>query len=134
MPTVEVPAQLNVEHLIAAVKQLSPTELREFSRQFTGLRDKNSTQASKEAKLLSQIEKNSQLPVAEQRRFNRLRRKRQDETLTKQQEQELQDLWQRVEQMNVVRLTALIKLAQHRGTDVKKLMSELRLSENKSVF
>lgn len=48
--------------------------------------------------------------------------------------QELQDLWQRVEQMNVVRLTALTKLAQHRGTDVKKLMSELRLSENKSVF
>lgn len=134
MPTVQVPAQLDVEHLIAAVKQLSPAELREFSRQFTAWRDKNGTQAGKEAKLLSQIEKNSQLPVAEQRRFNRLRRKRQGETLTKQEEQELQDLWQHVEQMNVVRLTALTKLAQYRGTDVKKLIRELGLSENKSVF
>ena len=134
MPTVEVPAQLNVEHLIAAIKQLSPTELREFSRQFTGLRDKNGTQAGKETKLLSQIEKNSQLPVAEQRHFNRLRRKRQDETLTKQQEQELQGFWQRVEQMNVVRLKALTKLAQHRSTDVKTLMRELKLSENKCAF
>jgi len=31
MPTVQVPAQLAVEHLIAAVMQLSPDELREFT-------------------------------------------------------------------------------------------------------
>lgn len=30
MPTVQVPVQLTVEHLIAAAKQLSPVELREF--------------------------------------------------------------------------------------------------------
>ena len=30
MPTVQVPAQLTVEHLMAAVKQLSPAELCEF--------------------------------------------------------------------------------------------------------
>lgn len=134
MPTVEVPAQLDVEHLIEAVKQLSPAELRKFSQQFTAWRDKNGTQAGKEAKLLSQIEENSKLSAPEQRRFNRLRRKRQDETLTKQEELELQGLWQRVEHMNVMRLKALTKLARHRGTDVKALMRELGLSENKSVF
>jgi hypothetical protein len=35
MPTVQVPAQLTVEHLMAAVKQLSPAELGEFLRQLT---------------------------------------------------------------------------------------------------
>ena len=30
MPTVQVPAQLTVEHLMAAVKQFSPDELHEF--------------------------------------------------------------------------------------------------------
>ena len=134
MPTVHVPAQLSVEHLVEAAKQLSPAELREVLQKLTSLRDKNGTQAGKEAKLLSQIKENSHLPVAEQRRFNRLRRKHQDGTLTKQQEQELQDLWQRVEQMNVARLKALTKLAQHRDTDVKTLMHELKWSENKCVF
>ncbi len=134
MPTVQVPAQLSVEHLVEAVKQLSPAELREFSQEFDALRKKNGTQAGKEAKLLEQIKEHSQLPVAEQRRFNRLRRKRQDATLTEQEEQELQDLWQQVEQMNVARLKALTKLAQYRGTDIKTLMRELGLSENKCVF
>jgi hypothetical protein len=31
MPTVLVPARLTVEHLMTAIKQLSPAELREFA-------------------------------------------------------------------------------------------------------
>ena len=30
MPTVQVPVQLNVDHLMMAIKQLSPAELHEF--------------------------------------------------------------------------------------------------------
>jgi hypothetical protein len=64
----------------------------------------------------------------------RLRRKQQAEELTKTEEQELQALWQRVEQMNVTRLRALSNLARHRGTDAKTLMREVGLSENRDVL
>ena len=134
MPTVQVPAQLTVEHLMAAVKQLSPAELREFTWQFAEWQKQNGKQVDEEAALLACIEENSRLPAAEQRRFNRLRRKRQAETLTKPEEAELQALWQRVEQMNVVRLEALTKLAQRRGTDVRTLMRQLGLAKRPDVF
>jgi hypothetical protein len=134
MPTVEVPAQLSVEHLLAAIKQLSPDELREFKRQFNEWQEQNGKQAGSEAELLACIKENSRLPAAEQRRFNRLRRKRQAETLTEAEAAELEALWQRVERMSVVRLEALIELAERRGTDVKTLMRELGLGENRHVL
>ena len=134
MPTVQVPAQLTVEHLMAAVKQLSPAELCEFMQQLTAWQQQNGQQAEEEAALLAHIKENSRLPAAEQRRFNHLRRKRQATTLTAPEATELQAFWQRVEQMNVARLEALIQLAGHRGTDVKMLMRELGLAERPDVF
>lgn len=134
MPTVQVPVQLTVEHLIAALKQLSPAELRKFKRQFTKWQKQNGSAKNEETALLARIEENSRLPAAEQRRFNRLRRKRQAETLTKAEETELQALWRRVEQMNVVRLEALARLAQQRGTNVRALMRELGLAERRDAF
>lgn len=134
MPTVQVPVQLTVEHLIFALKQLSPAELRKFKRQFTKWQKQNGSAKNEETTLLARIEENSRLPVAEQRRFNRLRHKRQAETLTKAEETELQALWRRVEQMNAVRLEALARLAQQRGTNVRALMRELGLAERRDVF
>lgn len=49
MPTVQVPAQLTVEHLMAAVKQLSPDELREFKQQFAAWQEQNGKQVEEEA-------------------------------------------------------------------------------------
>jgi len=63
----------------------------------------------------------SSLPGPQQRRFNRLRRKRQAEWLSQTETIELQALWQRVEQMNVERLRALCMLARQRGTDLDTL-------------
>ena len=48
--------------------------------------------------------------------------------------EELQDLWQRVETMNIVRLQALAALAQRRGTDVRALMRDLGVADNLRVF
>jgi len=42
MPTVLVPARLTVKHLMAAVKQLSPAELDEFTLQFAAWQKRNS--------------------------------------------------------------------------------------------
>lgn len=134
MPTVSESSQAAVEHLMAAVKRLSSTELREFTRQFAEWREQNGKQRDEEAMLLTCIRENSSLPAAEQRRFNRLRRRRQAETLTKAEETDLQALWRRVEQMNVTRLKALTNLARRRGTDVRTLMRELGIAERPNVF
>ncbi|MEW6208234.1 MAG: hypothetical protein AB1631_07695 [Acidobacteriota bacterium] len=134
MPTIEVPAQLSVEHLMDAVRKLSPDELREFSRQFNRWQEKNGDGEETESALLARVRANTRLSAADQRRFNLLRRKRRSETITESETQELMALWDRVEQMNATRLDALVKLARKRRTDVKTLMRKLGIKENRDVF
>ncbi len=134
MSATPVRPQVSAEHAITVVKRLSPTELRKFKRQFAQWQKQDQQQMEEEAVLFACIEENSRLPARQQRRFNRLRRKRQAETLTKVEETELQALWRRVEQMNVARLEALTKLAQRRGANVKTLMRQLGLAERLDVF
>jgi hypothetical protein len=127
MPTVLVPAQLTVEHLMAAIKQLSPSELREFAQDFAAWQEKNNTQVDEEVALLATIEQNSRLPAAEQRRYERLRRKCERRTLTEPELAEYQWLLQQLEARNVRRVEALIILAQRRGTTLQGIMAELGL-------
>jgi hypothetical protein len=118
---------------MAAIKQLSPAELHEFMQQLAAWQQ-DGRQVEEEAALLARIQENSRLPATAQRRFNRLRRKRQAGALTASEAAELQALWQRVEQMNVTRLQALTTLAQRRGTEVRTCMRELGLAESPDVF
>ncbi len=70
MPTtVQVPTQLTVAHLIEAVKQLSPAELREFTQQFVTWQEQHAESENEEAMLLASIEENSCLPAVEQKRY-----------------------------------------------------------------
>jgi hypothetical protein len=126
MATAPARVPWTVDDLLAAVKQLPPEELREFQRQFAAW--------SRQEALLAAIRENSTLPATEQRRFNRLRRKQQGGTLTGAEEKQLQALWSRVEQMNVARLAALIELARRRGTNVRTLMRQFGLPENRDAF
>jgi len=128
MPTVLVPAQLSVEHLMAAVKQLSPAELHEFAQQFATWQEKNGAQADEEAVLLAAIQENSHLPATEQRRYERLRRKCERRTLTESELAEYQSLLQQLEARNVKRIEALVALAQRRGTTLRDIMAALSLS------
>ncbi len=129
-----------VNDLLAAVKQLPPAELREFQRQFAAWSgrnsrpDRDSSNEPAEEALLAIIRENSTLPAGDQRRFNRLRRKRQARTLSQSEEQQLQDLWRQVEQRNATRLEALSELSRRRGTDVRTLMHQLGLAENCDAF
>ena len=127
MPTVQVPVQLTVEHLMAVVKQLSPAELHEFMQQLAAWQQYNGQQAEEEAALLARIEENSRLPAAEQRRYEQLRRKRERGTLTEGELTESQALLQQLEVRNVKRIEALIALAQRRGTTLRGIMAELSL-------
>ena len=95
---------------------------------------KKKTDTTTEAIFLERIEKNSQLPLQKQRRFDRLRRKLHAETLTPSEEMELQNLWQSVEQMNAKRLEALVELSQKRGIHLRTLMDELGIGKSDEVF
>ena len=145
MPTVRAPVQLTVEHLLSAVKQLSTDELGEFTQQLAEWQKQTQSETAEsigerqsEISHSSAVDEaillNSRLPASEQQRFDRLRRKRQAETLTTTERTQLQKRWQRVEQINVQRLEALTKLAKQRSTDVKTLMRELGIKENVDVF
>jgi len=126
--------------LLAAVKRLPPAELGEFQRRLSAWRrqingaDPAPPADADEATLLAQICEYSSLPGPQQRRFKRLRRKRQAERLSQAEARELQVLWQRVEQMNVERLRALCMLARQRGTDVDAQQRQLGLSESRHAL
>lgn len=127
MPTVEVPVQLTVEHLMTAIKQLSPAELRELMQQLAAWQQLNGQQAEEEAALLARIKENSHLPAAAQRRYEQLRRKCERKILTERDLTEYQTLLQQLEARNVKRIEALIALAQRRGTTLRSVMAELGL-------
>jgi hypothetical protein len=71
------------------------------------------------------IEENSRLPAAEQRRYDRLRRKCERRTLTEHELAEYQRLLQQLEARNVKRIEALMALAQRRGTTLQGIRTEL---------
>jgi hypothetical protein len=127
MPIVQVPAQLTVEHLMAAVKQLSPAELHEFTQQLAAWQQHNGQPAEEEAALRAHIQENSRLPAPEQRRYERLRRKCERQVLSESESTEYQALLHQLEARNVKRIEALIALAQQRGTTLRGMMAELGL-------
>jgi hypothetical protein len=122
-----VPVQLTVEHLMAAVKQLSPVELREFAQQFAVWQAQNGAQGDEEVTLRAAIEENSRLLAAEQRRYERLRRQCERKTLTELELTEYQLLLQQLEARNVKRVEALMALAQRRSTTLRGIMAALGL-------
>ena len=127
MPIVEVPVQLTVEHLMMAIKQLSPAELRELMQQLAAWQQHNGQQAEEEAALLARIKEHSHLPAAAPRRYEQLRRKCERKILTERDLTEYQTLLQQLEARNVERIEALIALAQRRGTTLRSVMAELGL-------
>ena len=127
MPTVQVPVQLTVEHLMAAAKQLSPVELREFIQHLAAWQQQDGQQADEGSALLAAIEENSHLPAAAQRRYEQLRRKCERRILTDHELAEYQALLQQLETRNVKRIEALVALAQRRGTTLHGIMAELGL-------
>jgi hypothetical protein len=123
MPTVLVPAQLTVKHLMAAVKQLSPADLHEFTQQFTAWQKRNSKQADEETALI-QLTK-ARLPAAEARRLKQLIAKSERGTLTPKELDEYRALAQRAEQLNVMRVEALAELVRQQGQPVNVVMEAI---------
>ena len=128
MPTVLVPAQLTVKHLMAAVQQLSPAELYEFTLQCAAWQKRHSqninSQQTDEEKTLMQIAK-AHLPATDMRRLKQLMAKSERGTLTPKELDAYRALAQRAEQLNVTRVEALAELVRRQGQPMHIVMEAI---------
>ena len=125
MPVVQVEAQLSPEELLAAVEQLSGTELEQFALELNALiaRRKAPSLPQAESELLLKI--NQSVPPDVQQRYDELIATRQAETLTNDEYDELLHLTQQVENFAAQRVACLAELARLRATSLTTLMEEL---------
>jgi hypothetical protein len=123
MPTVEVPAELTVEHLMTAVRRLSPAEWREFKRQLDEWQAQNGTHDEVDAELLQAAQ--ARLPVGDERRLKRLIAKSERGALTPAELEEYRSLARQAEQLDVSRAAAMAELVRRRGKPAHIVMQEL---------
>ncbi len=128
MTTVEMRTKISFIELLGTLKQLGIDELSEIASTAVRLRANSRQQvlSKHEATLLQQI--NSALTPAEQARMDMLIERRQAEMVTQAELAELIALSDRVEEIQVERLSALIELAAIRDIpldDVRELQHSL---------
>jgi len=122
---VQVRAQLPTDELLRAVGQLSQPELERFVDQLLALRAQRRVPAvsQKEADLLHKI--NQGIPKTIQIRYDELIEKRQAETLTPEEHQEILGLTETIEGLETERLEYLTELAELRNVTLRHLMAQL---------
>jgi hypothetical protein len=126
MPTIPVTMELSSDELLKAVEQLSLPDLEQFAQQIFRLlaRRRAPVLPRREAELLLNINQ-SALPVNLQARCDALVAKRQEETLTPGEHEELIRLTDQLDELNVQRLEHLAELARLRQTSLPALMENL---------
>lgn len=150
MPTVQAPVQLTVEHLLSAVQQLSPDELREFMQRFiewqerSGIREKQGkisrqrsrSEGKRRARLIEAEEEavliqatRARLPTADEKRLKQLCQKSEHGTLTETDLAEYRALAQQAEELDVKRAEALVELVKLKGKSVYAVMEEIGWEE-----
>jgi Tfp pilus assembly protein PilP len=127
MPNIEVNSQVYLSDLLNGVGQLNTNDLEQFVFQVLALRAKRIAPnvSNQEAEMLEKI--NQSLPFETQQRYNVLVTKRQSETLTPEEYQELLSLIDCIELADTERVQTLTKLAQLRNVSVTALMTKLNI-------
>lgn len=125
MPVIQVQAQVPTDELLKAVGRLSPSDLEQFVSQVIALRAQRQTPSLSraESELLFKI--NEGMPPDLQTRYNELIAKRQAETLTPEEYEELLRVTQQVEKLQARRVEYLVELARMRGVSLNTLMENL---------
>lgn len=125
MSSVQITTQVSTEQLLHGVASLPAAELDQFVAKVLALRAKlrAPSLSEHEAQLLKQI--NQGLPKQQIQRFTELDHKRQDETLSELEHQELLALVAQMEQLNAVRMQSLAQLAMLRQVSLTTLMNNL---------
>jgi len=125
MPVVQVEAQLSTDELLKAVEQLSQPELDKFVSRVIALEAQRKAPSlpQAEAELLLKI--NQGVPPEVQKRYDELVAKRQGETLTPDEHNELLRLTSQIENLQARRMEHLAELARLRKTSLTALMESL---------
>lgn len=126
---ITIEAQLSYDKLLEAVRQLPPAELDKFQKQVAQLRagQHNASLSKEESDLLLKV--NSVSPPQSDTRYQKLLAKRQNETLTESEYQELIALSDQYEQQNVERIKHLTQLAEIRRVSLTDLMDQLEIPQ-----
>ena len=127
MTTIQITSQVSTEQLLHGVANLPAADLEQFVAKVLAIRAKLKAPSisTQEAQLLQQI--NQALPA--QARFTALNHKRQAETLTEPEHQELLALIEQMEHFNVTRMQSLVQLATLRQVSVTTLIQELGINK-----
>lgn len=129
MPVVQVEANLSVDQLIKAVEQLSPPELDEFVPRVMALRSRHSIASLPKAEADLLLKVNEDLSPAVRQRYADLIAKRQSETLSDQEYDELLQLTRQVEAFQARRVGYLAELARIRKVSLSELINSLGIRE-----
>ena len=124
--------QLTVDSLLDSVRQLSPTELWEFTERFAEWQKLGDI--PDEAALLASIDENSRLPGEKHLRYQALWRKCEDETITDAELAEYQTLLSELYARNLKRIESLMALGQQRGKTLREMSAELGLKGANDAF
>lgn len=116
---------MSLDELITAATQLNETNLDAFVQKVVALRTQRKAHVLPpiESQLLDQI--NQSVPIDLQAQYNVLRAKREVETLTEDEQEQLIELSKRIEQFGADRLEAMVNLAQLRQVSLAQLMESL---------
>ena len=128
MITVEIPTRLTVDDLVSAVAKLPPLELLRFMNRVLALQSERGLSwlvNQEEQALLALIDQS--LPAPQQARLDELRTKSQDAPLTPTEQTELLQFIKQIEQFEIKRVEALVKLAQKRNLTLTELMKTLNI-------
>jgi hypothetical protein len=117
--------QLSTEQIISAIARLSLPELEQVFDQVLALqaRRKATALSAAESALLARV--NQGLPVALRDRIGFLRAKREEDSITDAEYEELTRLTDQTEERHANRMAALGELAKRRGVGLAALMDQL---------
>jgi hypothetical protein len=134
MPSIQVETQLSHNKLLETIGQFTQTELDQFVAEVITLRAKRQAPSlsRRESELLAKI--NQHLTAELQARFDELVAKRQDESLTTAEHEELITLTEPVERIDVEGIEALAQLAKLREISVDELMNQLGIKPPECDF
>jgi hypothetical protein len=120
-------SQLSTEQILSAVSHLSLPELEQVFDHVLALQAERKAAhlSAAESALLARL--NQGLPAALRERIACLRDKREDETITDAEYEELTRLTDRAEELHADRMAALVELAKCHGVSLAALMDQLRI-------
>ncbi|MDZ7359592.1 MAG: STAS/SEC14 domain-containing protein [candidate division KSB1 bacterium] len=133
MAVIQIEAQLSTEQLFKAVKQMPQNELEKLVAQVLALRAERVAPRLSENESALLLKINRGVPKALQKRYNALIAKRQTETLSKKEYNELLHMTSRIERLDVERMKYLVALARLRKKSLTTLMRELGIKTSAYV-